>query len=329
MNCIQCGAALPAGAKFCFQCGAAAYSPGAPGSPPAAAPAAPTMPADVTIAPAGAQAIKCPNCGAPVKPMFGEMVVSCDYCGSSITLGGAGWKQINRHTMLPPTVIDRDAALKVVHAYIEQGFFHRKDFEESTIADEKLSFVPYWVFPVSATTNYTYQDIAVGVGTTVGTMAAAALIGGALSGGRRGGFMPIPIIATPPVNPTRAGAISGTYQFPVVAVKGMVAYQPKNYEFALADRAPFDKKAIPAGAPVLNGDLGEDAAKNTAQSIVTQLQLEQAHKQHHMVSGITTQVQVSDAELLHAPVFYFVLERKGVKTIVLVDAHAGRVMQTI
>ncbi len=331
MNCTQCGAALPPNARFCFSCGAAAFVPAGgvppPPPPPGAPPTAAASSASATIAPAGAQAIKCPQCGAPVHPTFGDMVVSCDYCGSSITLGGAGWKQINKHTMLTPKVISRDDALKAVHDYVDAGFFHRKTFEESTIGAERLSFVPFWIVPVSATTNYTYQDVAVGVGGTVATIAASAVLSGALSGGRRGGF--IPIIAAPPINPTRAGTLTGSYEFPVVAVKGMSAYQPKNYEFKLSERTLFDRKAIPSGSPILNGDLGEDAATHSAQGYVMQLQAEQAHKQHYMVSAVQTQVQVSEAELLHVPIFYFELDRKGAKTMVLVDAHAARVMPTV
>jgi hypothetical protein len=258
------------------------------------------------------------------------MVISCDYCGGSVTLGGTGWKQINKHTLLTPKVTDRDTALRVVHDFLDAGFFHRKEFEESRIVEEKLSFVPFWVVPTSATTNYAYQDVAVSVGSTVATVAAAEVLGSMLGGGRgRGGWVPVPIMTGPVVNPTRADSFSKTYDFPVVAVKGMSAYQPKNYAFDLADRTFFDKKAIPTGAAVLNGDLGEDTAVHAARSFVTQLQAEEAHKRHHMVSGLQTSVEVSEAELLHVPIFYFRIEHKGVQRMVLIDAHAGRVMQTV
>ena len=273
--------------------------------------------------------MKCPSCGAPIHPVFGEMVISCDYCGGSVTLGGTGWKQISKHTMLAAKVTNRDEALRVVHDFLDTGFLHRKSFEESTIVEEKLSYVPFWVVPTSATTNYVYQDIAVGVGGTLATVAAAEVLGNALGGGRRGGFSPFPVVVGPPVNPTRSDTITGSFDYPVVAVKGMSAYQPKDYAFQLQDRTFFDKKTIPAGAPVLNGDLGEDAAQHAARSYVSQLQAEAAHKRHHMVSGIQTNVEVSEAELLHVPVFYFLLDRKGTKQMMLVDAHASRVMQTL
>ncbi len=67
---------------------------------------------------------------------------------------------------------------------MDQGFFHRKDYEESTVVEQKLSFVPFWIIPTSATTTYTYQDVAVSIGSTVGSIAAAELLGSALGGGR-------------------------------------------------------------------------------------------------------------------------------------------------
>ncbi|HEV2316188.1 MAG TPA: zinc ribbon domain-containing protein [Thermoplasmata archaeon] len=328
MHCPQCGAELPPNARFCLSCGAQIPNmPGAPGGAPAPPPPPPVA---APIAPPEAKELKCPACGAPIQPTFGDMVLSCEYCGASVSLGGAGWKAISKHTMLIAKVTEPNDALKVVHDSVDQGFFHRHAFEESKIVEQKLSYVPFWVVPASATTTYQYQDVAVGVGSTIGSIAAAEVLGSALSGGgRRGGFAVIPVMAGPPVNPTRSETLSGTFEYPVVAVKGMTSYQPKDYQFAMDQRGIFDKKQIPAGAVVLNGDIGEDAAQHSAKSYVAQLQGEQAHKKHHMVSQLNTSVEISDGELLHVPIWYFMLEHKGQKSIVLVDAHAGRVIQTV
>ena len=230
--------------------------------------------------------------------------------------------------MLLPKVTGPQDAAPIVQRYLDQGFLHRKAFEESNILEEKLSFVPFWIVPTSATTNYSYTDVAVGIGATVGSIAAAELIGGALGGGRNR-VVAMPIMMGSPVNSTRQATVTGQYEFPVVAVRSLSAYQPKDYQFRLDERIPFDRKQVPGGAPVLNGDLGEDAAGHTARSFVTQLQTDLAHKKHSMVSKLTCDVQISDAELLHAPIWYFTLERKGLKTIVLIDSHAGEIMQTV
>jgi zinc-ribbon domain len=323
--CTKCGASLPDDAKFCAKCGQPIGAAG--GGAPAAAPAAAS--GGATIAAAGVQEMKCPSCGAPIKPVFGEMVITCDYCGGSVTLGGAGWKEIQKHTMLPLKVPDQAAAIATVRAAVDAGFFHRHDFEESKVTEAKLSYVPFWVMPVSASTTYQYQAAAASIGGTVGTIAAAELLGGVLGGGRGGGLTVVPIMAGPVVNPTRSETISGQFEFPVIAVKSMGAYQPKDYQFPLAERSLFDKKSVPTGTPVLNGDLGEDAAKGSAKAFVEQLQSEAAHKKHSMVSKLETKTDISEGELLHVPIWYFQLEHKGRKTITLIDGSAGRVIHTV
>ncbi len=327
MFCMKCGTSMPDDARFCPKCGAPMAGGG--GTPAAAPAASPSSSASATVGAAGAQELKCPSCGAPIHPTFGETVVTCDYCGGSVTLGGAGWKEINKHTMLPLKVADPAAAIKVVHDWIDSGFFHRHDFEESKVVDSKLSYVPFWVLPASASTTYQYQAVATSVGATIGTIAAAEVLGSALGGGRQGGFVPIPIMTGPVVNPTRSETISGQYEFPVIAVKAMSAYQPKEYQFDLDDRTLFDKKSIPSNAPVLNGDLTEDAAKGSARAHVQELQSEAAHKKHSMVSNLSTQVDIQDGELLHVPLWQFHLERKGKPYAIIVDAHAARVIRTM
>jgi len=323
--CVKCGTQLPDDAKFCAKCGTPVPTVvGGPGG--AAAAGAPAKP---PIAAAGVQELKCPTCGAPIKPTFGDMVITCDYCGGSVTLGGDGWKQINKHTMLPLKVPDRNAALKAVHDFVDQGFMHRHLMEESKLVEERLSYVPFWVLPASATTTYQYQAVATSVGATVGTIAAASLLGSALGGNRGGGTTVIPILGGPVVNPTRADTIAGQYEFPVIAVKSMTHYQPREYQFQLGERSLFDKKQVPDGTPILNGDVGEDVAHNSAQALVQQLQAEIVHKKHGMVSNLKTDVNISEGELLHVPIWSFQLEHKGQRTMVIVDGHAGRVIRTV
>ena len=321
--CMKCGSQVPDGAQFCMKCGTPVGAAGGPPPPPPPSPAASS-----TIAAAGVQELKCPTCGAPIKPTFGETVITCDYCGGSVTLGGQGWKEISKHTMLSLAVTDRDAVMKVVQTYLDQGFLHRHFLEESKLIEERLTFVPFWVIPTTASTTYQYQAVAETVGVTAGTMAAGALLGRAMTGGR-GGIAVIPIMGGGVVNSNRSETISGQYEFPVVAVKSMSGYQPKDYQFALTDRGLFDKKTIPSNAPVLNGDMSEEEARAAANAFVKQLQSETAHKKHHVVSALQTQVQVQEGELLHAPVWYFRFDHKGENVAVLIDGHSGRVIRTM
>ncbi|HTP55630.1 MAG TPA: zinc-ribbon domain-containing protein, partial [Thermoplasmata archaeon] len=64
--CTKCGTQLPDDARFCAKCGTATAAGGAGGA--AAAPAAAPRQGAPTLAPAGVQELKCPTCGAPIKP---------------------------------------------------------------------------------------------------------------------------------------------------------------------------------------------------------------------------------------------------------------------
>ncbi len=322
--CVKCGTQLPDDAKFCAKCGTPIAAVGA-GPAASSSPAASAAP---TIAAAGVSELKCPSCGAPIKPTFGDMVVTCDYCGSSVTLGGAGWKSIQKHTMLALKVTDPNAALATVRASMDQGLFHRHEFEQSKVVDTKLSYVPFWVVPVSASTTYQYQAAAASVGATLGTIAAGEMLGGAL-GGRRGGMTIIPIVGGPVVNPTRSETMSGKYEFPVIAVKALASYQPRDYQFQLAERSLFDKKAIPGTAAIVNGDVGEDSAQGSAKAFVEQLQSELAHKKHSMVSKLETKTEIAEGELLHVPIWTFQVEHKGQRQPFVVDGNASRVIRTV
>jgi ribosomal protein L37AE/L43A len=340
MNCPRCGTPLPANARFCYACGAnlgapspvpppppgyPAYGggggpggfgpmPGPPPPPPAAAPSAP-------------RELKCPSCGAPITPEMGEAVVTCAYCGGTVSLAGTGWKAVTKHSMLMPSAMEPETAIAAIKAAMDQGMFHHHEFEDSKIVDSKLQFVPFWIVPVSATTSFTYQDMTASVGGTVGTIAAAELLGSALGGGRGGGF--VPFVVAPPVNATRQDQISGQYEFPIIAARGLAQFQPKDYQFALDSRQPFNRSAVPGGAPLLNGDLDQASAQQAARAHVMQLQAEAARKRHHMVQQIQTQCDTADPELVHVPIWRFVIDHKGQTVSYIIDGHQNRVMLTI
>jgi hypothetical protein len=332
VQCPRCGTPLPDNARFCYGCGAQlGASPAAPSMPgaPAAyggAPGgmtAPPPPASAPAAPTGPTELKCPACGAPLQPGTGEAVLTCQYCGATVSIAGSGWKPVGQHSMLLPQLLEQDAALKVVKASMDAGFFHGHRFEDSKLVAAKFVFAPYWIVPSAATTRFSYQESAGPGGPPMGTMAATSFIGNAMSRGRGNEFVPM---GGGGYNETRQDQMSGNYQFPVVAVKGYNEYQPKSYQFNLQERQPFKKDAIPGGATILNGDVGEVEAQQAARAYVAEMQAEAVHKKHFNVSGLQSQVDVGEPELLHAPVWYFHLEHKGKPAVLLVDANASRVM---
>ena len=332
MFCPKCGAQLPDDAGFCYKCGARVGA-----AQPQQQSANATQ--DV-LAPSGAKSLKCPSCGAPISPNFGEMFITCEYCGSSVSLGNEGWKSIDKHTMLPLKISQKDDVLKEIHGLMDRGLLHRHLQESSTLEEVNLAMVPYWLLPVSARTSVVAVDAGAEVGQIATTAALAGILGVALSniragfggGGLLGGMMLGTMMGGGGFGggqgTSRAYQMNNDYNYPIVGLKALTDYQPKDYQFNLADRVIFDATKV-KGIKVLNGDVGEEVAKMQAKTLVDQLQSDKAHAAHHMIQQLSTQSDVGEAELLHAPVWFARYQHKNGKIVLVVDGNSGGVINSI
>jgi hypothetical protein len=328
LYCPKCGAQLPDDAVFCMKCGAGLAT---------AQPKQPASSMAPVLAPLEAKSLKCPHCGAPITPKFGEMIITCEYCGTGVTLGSDGWRGVQKQTMLPLKSADKDEVVAEIRGIMDRGLLHRHLMESSTLEEMNLSFVPYWIISVSARTSIVASDMAVEAGQIATTAALAGLMGSAFSGGRRGGF----------AGPLLAGALMGTmvgpgqaaakktyqmdnnYNFPIVALKALNEYQPRNYQFSLDERTLFDVSKVPKGIKILNGDVGEEAAKYQAKTLVDQLQSERAHAQYHMIQQLHTDLDAADSELLYVPIWFAQYDHKGTKITLVIDGNSSGVINSI
>ncbi len=335
MFCEKCGSNIPDDAVFCPKCGAKQEINAATVNQPAQQ----QTNNGKVLAGSGVTELKCPGCGAPIKPQFGEMVITCEYCGSSISLADAGWKSIAKHTMLPLSLATKDQAVSDLKDKMDRGLLHRHLQEQSTLQELNLSYVPFWIVPVSARTNYTAVDAAAEVGTIAATAAIMGLAGGAMGGRGRGG-MGLGMVEGTMMggmmmggmgagNTIRAYQLNGNYNYPVVGVKALTQYQPKDYAFDLSKRVDFDTAKIPKGLKILNGDIGEDSSKYEAKTNVSQVQSSKAHAQHHMIRSINTETDAGEPELLHAPIWFARYEHKAKNIILVLDASSGGVINSI
>ncbi|HUI86246.1 MAG TPA: zinc ribbon domain-containing protein [Nitrososphaerales archaeon] len=349
MFCPKCGAQLPDDAGFCYKCGTRIE-----GSGPAQQTSAPSQP---VLAPGSATSLKCPSCGAPISPKFGEMIITCEYCGSSVSLANDGWKSIQKHTVLPAKVATVDQVNGIITPLMDKGLLHRHLHEDSTQEEMSLSYVPYWIVDVSARTSVVAVNEMAQIGQTATTAALMGVILGGIGGGMGGGggfggrrrALGLPSIGLGSVlgasafgqirafgmgfgyggGTMKAEQMDANYNFPVVALKALTEYQPKEYQFNLQERALFDMTKIPKGVKVLNGDIGEEVAKSQAKTLVDQLQSQKAHAKYHMIQRLTTESDVGDVELLHAPIWFARYDHKGKKIILVVDANSGRVINSL
>ncbi len=319
---MKCGAQLPEDALYCSKCGTK-LAQGSPAQTP-----------QPVIAPAGAVSLKCPSCGAPITPKFGEMVITCEYCGSSIALSTEGWKEIQKHTMLPPKIYDKDEVLRKIHDMMDRGLLHRHLQERSTLEELNLVMVPYWLITVSARTTVVASDVPTEVSKVATAAVLAGVLGSVMSGRRQGGFgagaLDGILIGTVLSGSNQGSQVKeykmdNNYNYPVIAIKSLAQYQPLYYEFNLAERKLFDYNEIKQ-LKVLNGDVGEETAKYQAKTLVDQLQSNKAHEQYHMIRSISTEIDVGEGELLHAPVWFVRYDHKGAKIILVIDANSGGVI---
>jgi hypothetical protein len=127
----------------------------------------------------------------------------------------------------------------------------------------------------------------------------------------------------------KAEQMDANYNFPVIALKALTDYQPRDYQFDLEGRTLFDITKLPKGVMILNGDIGEDVAKSQAKTLVDQLQSQKAHAKYHMIQSIQTESDVGDVELLHAPIWFAKYDHKGHKIVLVIDANSGRVINSL
>jgi hypothetical protein len=329
MFCPKCGTELPDNAEYCMKCGTHIADVKAPKD---------TSSTKPVLAASGVTSLNCPSCGAPITPKFGEMVITCEYCGTAITLGNDGWTSIKKQTMLPVNFPDQAQISSKIHALMDQGLLHRHLQESSTLEELNLSLVPYWIVSVSARTSVIASDVAVEAGQIATTAALFGLMGAGLGGGRGRNNISGPLVGGAMLG-TMMGAgrggskktfeVDNNYNFPIVALKGMTEHQPRDYQFRLEDRTFFDVTKLPKGIKILNGDLSEEAAKYQAKTLVTQLQSDKAHAEHHMIQELHTDVDVSETELLHAPIWFARYDRKGNKIALVIDGNSGAVINSI
>jgi DNA-directed RNA polymerase subunit RPC12/RpoP len=335
MYCLKCGSQLPDDAAFCSKCGARTNPSGQ--SSQTQSSSGTTGSAQI-LAPSNAQSLKCPSCGAPIAPKFGEMIITCEYCGSSITLGSFGWANIQKQTMLPLTIKSTDEISNRVKSMMDRGLLHRHLQESSTLEEMTLSVVPYWLVNVSARTSIVATDM-VAEGATVATTAALFGVMAGMGGGRRGGFG-APLLEGAMLGSMMGGGMGGggrkkaiqmdqNYNFPIITLKALTQYQPRDYQFAIESRTLFDISQYPKGIKVLNGDISEDAAKYHARTLVDQLQSQKAHAQYHMIQQISSEEDVSDTELLHVPIWFVRYDHNGGKIVLVIDGNSGNVINSL
>jgi len=294
------------------------------------------MPATPTVAPQTPQVARkpvkamprptsCTRCGAPLSLSQEDVIITCKYCGFTITL--ATQEEIKRHSMLENHLY-KPQAVETAKNYMDKGIFRRGVAEKAQVTDVKLRYVPFWVFPTDATTSYG--------GTKGSGMAQLREMGHAASDKKKSGLSRFGKFL-------KAGAslalekklgderrtvrdqFSARYDWTTLARMAMIS-DINYYEVPAARKIPFDSGKIPGDAEFLNTELREEEAKGKVRAEVEIKQRELVSERVDTIDSCNTRVTIGEGELIHAPVWFVHYKLDGENYAIAVDGCTGKVL---
>jgi hypothetical protein len=274
----------------------------------------------------------CKNCGAPLEIGYGAAVVTCCYCGSSMTLTGDVAKLISKHTMLLNQITSDDAVL-AARKWMDLGIFRVNVAAESTITLTEMKYLPVWTIPVIV--NGSYTGVLSG-----GLHAAGAQLSdsfkekntkGFLSGlGKMAGQVALNTLAnqgkqrnvrqTPQ---TTSGIIKDIYHELILARRSTTMDLTK-YPIPLDGKEIFNLSTIKStGGEILDGDMLEDEAKAKAETDAVEKSRKTLSHTLDNIQRFEVTTIVGEAELIHVPIWLIHYTHKGTERVCGVEGVTG------
>jgi hypothetical protein len=236
-----------------------------------------------------AQNIRCSHCGAPVEFKPGEIIATCKYCGFT-TVIETGQAFNFEHSVLlnsysPEQVED------LIRDWMRSGFMKPGDLaKKSKITEKALTYLPFWVVSVEATTKY------------------------------KGIFERI----APPI--VKEGQINKGYNWLVLARQAS-DFPTSEYDVPLAGKVPYDFRKIEGFAKVLNSEIERDQALELAKQQIDAHHRFLLQQDVDRIVEATTTVNLKQMLYLHAPVWFIKYEYKGNIYQMIIDGSQGMVLR--
>lgn len=269
----------------------------------------------------------CTRCGAPLSPNQEDLIITCRYCGFTISM--ATQQEIKIHSMLENHLFTQQAA-EAAQKYMDKGIFRSNVSQEAQIINVKLRYIPFWTFPVSTVTSF--QGV-----TGTGLSGEMHQVQEALSDKRTSKFMKFGKLIQAGASAYMeaqqkdqkprnvALSFSSHYVWPILARKTMIT-EINYYDVPAARKTPFDVGKISTDAEFLNTEYKEDEAKAKVKSEVEAKERLIASGRVDTLQACNTNVTVSDGELVHAPIWFVHYTLKGENYVILVDGSEGKVL---
>ncbi|UCE96451.1 MAG: hypothetical protein JSV51_02265 [Candidatus Bathyarchaeota archaeon] len=269
----------------------------------------------------------CTKCGAPLKVTQEDLIVTCRYCGFTISTGTS--EEIKMHSMLENHLLTQQAA-EAAKKFMDKGLFRVGVSRDAKITGIKLRYIPFWVFITDAETSFK--------GTTgTGFSGEMRQVQDALSSKRESKFKRFGKILQAGASAfmeaqqknRRPRAVSYTfsshYIWPILGRKTMIS-EIKYYDVPAAKKIPFDVGKIPKDADFLNTELNEEEAKTRIIAEVEAKERLVAGGKVDVLESCNTQVETGEGELIHAPIWFVNYNIKGENYAILVDGCDGKVL---
>ena len=236
-----------------------------------------------------AQNIQCSHCGAPVEFKPGEIIATCKYCGFT-TVIETGQAFNFEHSILynsySPEQIEG-----LVRDWMRSGFMKPGDLaKKSKITDKNLTYLPFWVLSLEATTTY------------------------------KGIFERI----TPPI--VKEGKIEKEYNWLVLA-REAADFPTREYDVPLSGKVPYDFRKIEDFAKLLNSEIDRNEAVELARQQIDAHHRFLLQQDVDRVVEATTTVELKQMVYLHAPVWFIRYDYKGNSYQIIVDGAKGMVLK--
>lgn len=306
----------------------------APTPPVPTAPAAPTVPPQTVPQPsvpvqkpAQPPPTNCSNCGAPLNVTQEDLVVTCRYCGFTMTV--ATREEIKRHSMLENRLFTQQA-VEAAQKYMDKGIFRAGVSKDASITNVKLRYVPFWV--CSANANTFFRGV-----TGTGVMGEIHQAQEAVTDKRASGFKKFGKLVLAGAKAyaetqqkdrkpqTVSYSFSNNYVWPTLGRQTMIS-EINYYDVPAARKIPFDVGKIPPDAEFLNIELNEEEAKAKVRTEVEAKERLIASGKVDTLETCNTNVVLGEAELVHAPVWFVHYALKGENYVIAVDGCEGKVL---
>jgi hypothetical protein len=209
--------------------------------------------------------IQCTNCGAPLSLKAGEVVITCDYCGTAFNIA-TGKDFFLKHSIIPARY-DEKRILKVVRNWMSAGSLKPSNMAKaSRITSSRMVFLPFYIVHINVTTFYEgYFE-------------------------RTGDKKP------------RKGDLHREYYWKILGRRGS-KFPTKEYEIPLSGKEDFNLSKIPSNSKFLNAEFDEKDAEDLARVEIMDHQKYLLSEQVDRFSSVDHRFELEDIEFVHAPVW--------------------------